>query len=165
MGYVECPVCGANLRASLKDTELSPTGSVCSNCMNPICSVCGEGEIGEDGKCTECGEDYTLYIKKDRDYGKDIQEYQDAIDSLYKQIDEIRDKIWKTVQDEHVAMESPIPFCVDRKGIIHAPGPFNHNINETVDEIMENITEDKNLCIIREALGFYFGENGLPEND
>jgi hypothetical protein len=59
--------------------------------------------------------------------------------------------------------QAPIPFCVDRKGIVHATDAFRQNIYEHVDGIMENIMEDENLAKAREALEFFYEEFGLPE--
>ncbi len=69
----------------------------------------------------------------------------------------------KTMRNHYIHEGAPIPFYIDRKGIIHAPDAFRKNVAEHVDRIMEEISKDENLCVARNALEFFFEETGLPE--
>jgi len=101
-------------------------------------------------------------LKKDFSHADEqIADLQDEIKQLYSLIEQDINQIGHLYQGRCIEDEAPIPYYVDRYGILHAPEAFKSNIREYVMDIMKH--QEKNKELIKNALFFHFFENGLPE--
>jgi len=98
-------------------------------------------------------------------FDEKINVKQVEIARLYQLIDVERQEIHQLMVDHYTQEGVPLPVYVDNQGIIHAPEAFQKDVHEHVDDIMENITDDANLCIARDALLYYFLEHGFPKKE
>lgn len=106
----------------------------------------------------------TGILKKDFSHADEqIADLQDEIRKLYAQIEQNIDQIGRLYQGRCIEDEAPIPYYVDRQGMLHSPEAFRSNVREYVKDIMEDM--GKNKEVIRSALQFHFLENGLPEKE
>jgi hypothetical protein len=105
----------------------------------------------------------TGILKKDfSNADNQIADLQDEIKDHYTQIEQLINQIDYLYKGRNIEEEAPIPYCVDTKGILHAPEAFKRNIRDAVKDIVKDV--EKNKKIIEDALMVYIFDNGYPKD-